>query len=118
MNGKLKSLTAAVLAVVVTVALAFSVSPKVNAATVTYDDASSSYKGSTYYTKLTQVEITGDFRTDIVNIAKSQIGYQEGASEGQYDGTLVANGDNYTEYGRWYGIPNGQWCAMFVSWCA
>jgi len=23
-----------------------------------------------------------------------------------------------TKYGEWYGLPAGQWCAMFVSWCA
>lgn len=23
-----------------------------------------------------------------------------------------------TKYGSWYGLPTGEWCAMFVSWCA
>jgi peptidoglycan hydrolase-like protein with peptidoglycan-binding domain len=23
-----------------------------------------------------------------------------------------------TKFGEWYGLPTGQWCAMFVSWCA
>ena len=48
---------------------------------------------------------TGDQSQDIVNIAKTQVGYYEG-----YDG--------YTKYGDWYGLPNSDWCAMFVSWCA
>ena len=26
--------------------------------------------------------------------------------------------DGTTKYGVWYGIPKGDWCAMFVSWCA
>lgn len=39
----------------------------------------------------------------VVARAKTQIGYKEGAN-------------NLTKYGQWYGIPNGYWCAMFVSW--
>lgn len=42
---------------------------------------------------------------DILAVARSQIGYKEGAG-------------NYSKYGEWYGIPYGSWCAMFVSWCA
>ena len=48
---------------------------------------------------------TGDQRTDIVEVAKSQLGYREGKN-------------NDTKYGTWYGMPNQPWCAMFVSWCA
>ena len=77
---------------------------------------SSSYKSGKYYTRLTQVKLTGNQRTDIVNVAKSQVGYQEGSSSSQLSGT-VYGGKNYTEYGRWYGIQD-MWCAMFVSWCA
>ncbi|MDE6254164.1 MAG: peptidoglycan-binding protein [Lachnospiraceae bacterium] len=77
---------------------------------------SSSYKSGPYYTNLTKVNLTGNKKTDIVNIAKSQVGYHEGNNSSQLSGT--SNGDkNYTEYGRWYGMQD-QWCAMFVSWCA
>lgn len=48
---------------------------------------------------------TGDNRTDIIGVAKTQIGYREGSN-------------NDTKYGDWYGLPNQPWCAMFVSWCA
>lgn len=48
---------------------------------------------------------SGDQAQDIVSIAETQVGYYEG-----YDG--------YTKYGDWYGMPNADWCAMFVSWCA
>ena len=41
---------------------------------------------------------------DVLNIARTQIGFHEGA-----------NNDN--PYGRWYGIPNAPYCAMGVSWC-
>lgn len=41
----------------------------------------------------------------LVAIASSQIGYTEGKN-------------NDTVYGKWYGIPNAPWCAMFITWCA
>ena len=48
---------------------------------------------------------TGDYRIDLISVAKTQIGFREG----EY---------NDTKYGTWYGLPNQPWCAMFVSWCA
>lgn len=44
-------------------------------------------------------------KEEFINIALSQLGYKE-------------TGNNYTKYGKWYGINPGAWCAMFVSWCA
>ena len=48
---------------------------------------------------------TGNMRDDIIGVALTQVGYNEGAN-------------NYTKYGVWYGQPNSPWCGMFVSWCA
>lgn len=48
---------------------------------------------------------TGDMRNDIIGVALTQVGYEEGDN-------------NYTKYGVWYGQPNSPWCGMFVSWCA
>jgi cell wall-associated NlpC family hydrolase len=42
--------------------------------------------------------------TSVVDIAKSQLGFKEGPN-------------NQTLYGKWYGLDNNPWCAMFVSWC-
>ena len=85
------------------------------AAALSYS-GSNSYQSGKYYTALTAVTLTGDQRTDIVNVAKSQVGYLEGSSSSQLSGTSNGSG-NYTEYGRWYGMQD-MWCAMFVSWCA
>lgn len=41
--------------------------------------------------------------TKVLNIARSQIGYDEGH-----------NNDN--KFGRWYGMNNVSWCDQFVSW--
>ena len=77
---------------------------------------STSYASGKYYAALTAVTLTGNPRTDIVKIARSQIGYQEGSNASQLSGEIRGDG-NYTEYGRWYGLQD-MWCAMFVSWCA
>ncbi len=41
----------------------------------------------------------------VVQAALGQVGYTEQANE-------------YTQFGKWYGLPNAYWCDMFVSWCA
>ncbi|MGM9553061.1 MAG: RICIN domain-containing protein [Faecousia sp.] len=87
----------------------------VTASALSYS-GSASYRSGPYYTALTKVNLTGNQRTDIVNVAKSQVGYQEGSSSAYLSGT-VKGSNNYTEYGRWYGMQD-MWCAMFVSWCA
>ena len=117
--------TIATLLTVVTMAVSAFVLTVPEANALTYS-GSSYYMSGQYYQNLIAVELTGNPRTDIVNIAASQIGYQEGSSSTQLDGTLVADGSNYTEYGRWYteytessyNHINSQWCNMFVSWCA
>lgn len=40
----------------------------------------------------------------VVEIALGKLGYKEA-------------GNNDTIFGKWYGINNASWCAMFVSWC-
>lgn len=101
------------------------------ATVVPYDVQAVSYSGSSaymsgpYYQNLKNVKLSGNQRRDIVNVAKSQIGYQEGNNSSQIAGT-VQGSNNYTEYGRWYtyhkddsyNFIDAQWCAMFVSWCA
>lgn len=41
---------------------------------------------------------------DVLNVARSQIGFYEG-------------NNNENPYGIWYGIPNAPYCAMGISWC-
>lgn len=87
------------------------------------NDVSSSYAASEYYERFKQVPITGDGPTDAIAIALSQIGYQEGASDGQYDG-MTSGSNNFTEFnynmgdfGVGYGGSSYPWCACFVSFC-
>ena len=48
---------------------------------------------------------TGDQRADIIAVAKTQLGYLEGAG-------------NDTKYGVWFGHNRLGWCGIFVTWCA
>ena len=47
---------------------------------------------------------TGDQRYDIIEVAKTQLGYREVGGK--------------TKYGEWYGHPYVDWCAVFIGWCA
>ncbi|MBR0135647.1 MAG: CHAP domain-containing protein, partial [Clostridia bacterium] len=93
--------------------------------TMTYTP-SSSYASGQYYTRLRAVQLTGNQRQDLVNVALSQLGYHEGNSASQLGGNSTSGEYDYTEYGYWYGKIVlgrdsglwGAWCAMFVSWCS
>lgn len=102
-----------IIALALSAALSVSMSAQVSALQYT---GTGSYMSGKYYRQLRQVALTGDPRTDIVAIARSQLGYQEGASVNQLSGEIYG-GVNHTEFGAWYGMQD-QWCAMFVSWCA
>ena len=43
--------------------------------------------------------------SSIISVALSQLDYEEGPR-------------SYSKYGEWFGVPQGDWCDMFVSWCA
>ena len=61
------------------------------------------------------LELTGVWADDLITVARSQLGYTESALNfvvGESGRTY-----GYTRYGDWYGMPYGDWCAMFVSFC-
>ena len=59
--------------------------------------------------------LTGDWAEDLLRVAESQVGYTE--SELNYVAEDPWHPKGYTRYGAWFGIPYGDWCAMFVSFC-
>lgn len=61
------------------------------------------------------VELTGDWREDLIAIAETQIGYHE--SERNFIIDEDGKQQGYTRYGEWYGSSYADWCAMFVSFC-
>ncbi|MCD7918518.1 MAG: CHAP domain-containing protein, partial [Clostridiales bacterium] len=61
-------------------------------------------------------ELTGDWATDLVAVAQSQLGYAESTANFTLDED-GATRKGYTRYGAWYGNAYGDWAAMFVSFC-
>ena len=53
---------------------------------------------------LSQVDADTPAQLLILKVAQEEVGYIEGKN-------------NYTKYGEWFGTPNCQWCAEFLSWC-
>lgn len=62
-----------------------------------------------------RVELTDDWNADVLAIAITQLGYTE--STRNYEVQPNGSHKGYTRYGAWYGIPYGDWCAMFCSFC-
>jgi len=59
--------------------------------------------------------LTGVWQTDVVEVAKSQIGYYESSVNTVTD--KDGNTRGYTRYGAWYGSSYGVWDATFASFC-
>lgn len=79
-------------------------------------DPYSRYESADYIdTALANVLLTGRWSEDVLAVAKSQLGYRESKTDYVLDEKGIRKG--YTYYGDWYGIPYGDWCAMFVSFC-
>ncbi len=79
---------------------------------------STAYSESVYCRNLRELTLTGDYRTDLVNVALTQVGYHEGANSRERDGSNLTSDGNWTEYGYFSACDGYAWCAMFISWCA
>ena len=80
------------------------------AASPNTSNMSTSYQSGPYYTKLMQVQLTGNQITDLIAVAASQLGYHESNSASDLTGTGTGTG-NCTEYGRFNGTNGYAWCA-------
>ena len=81
-----------------------------------YADATADVETADIWEKtMSRVVLSGDSRSDLLAIARTQLGYEESTRN------YVVNDDQtirgYTRYGAWYGDHYGDWCAMFVSFC-
>ncbi len=61
-------------------------------------------------------DLNGDWRNDVISIAKTQLGYTE--SEKNYAVLESGLTRGYTRYGAWCGSPYTEWDAAFCSFCA
>lgn len=69
----------------------------------------------TWKKTMEDVILTGDWREDLLNIAMTQLGYEESEVDFIVDENGVKQG--YTRYGEWYGSSYADWCGMFISFC-
>jgi hypothetical protein len=120
MKNKDLALRTALLCLALAVALGALSGVGASAADLRYSP-SSAYRNSSYCAALLAVELTGDQRRDVINVALSQAGYREGDSEGELDGSNPSGTGNYAEYNRFYGKIGDSyayaWCGSFVYWC-
>lgn len=70
---------------------------------------------STWKKTMADVVLTGDWREDLLNIAMTQLGYEESEVDFIVDENGLKQG--YTRYGEWYGSSYADWCGMFISFC-
>lgn len=59
--------------------------------------------------------LTGSYRNDLVEIAKTQLGYKESENNFIIDENGVSA--HYSRYGAWDGDEYGDWSLKFVSFC-
>ena len=112
----LKRSLSVILSIIIAVSTMACLTTSVSAISYT---GSASYMSGKYYKQLTNVSLTGNGATDIVNVAASQIGYKSGSSNNDLSGqTSSTSNVKYSEYGRVIGSNPNDWCAYFVSWCA
>ena len=78
------------------------------------DDSADVESSETWTASFASAELTGDWSHDIIAIAHTQMGYRESTRN-----FIMENGHKYgyTRFGAWYGVPYGDWCAMFASFC-
>lgn len=58
-----------------------------------------------------------NYVTSVIAIASAEVGYLEKKSNKDLDNkTANAGNNNYTKYGKWFGLNPAFWCAMFISW--
>lgn len=79
-----------------------------------YSDPGADLESTQTWEKTLPEKLTGIHAKDILTVAASQLGYTESTRNYTVD---EGNTKGYTRYGAWYGIPYGDWCAMYVSFC-
>lgn len=81
-----------------------------------YSDPAADLESPAVWEATLPAELPSDIREAFAAVAESQIGYSESSRNYQVGEDGAMHG--YTRYGAWYGFPYGDWCAMFVSFCA
>lgn len=73
-------------------------------------------RGIAFETVWPDVELTGDWRSDLITVSRLFLGYRESTTETRYDKTLKRS-IGTTRFGKWIGYPYVDWCSAFISYC-
>ncbi|MBQ9249523.1 MAG: hypothetical protein IJ179_04050 [Oscillospiraceae bacterium] len=68
-----------------------------------------------YESAFAALDLSGPWEDNLVAVAKTQLGYTRSSRNFQLD--AYGQKQYYSRYGAWYGLPYGDWSAMFVSFC-
>lgn len=80
-----------------------------------YADETADLETSHVWTATIPSDLTGVWAADLVEVAKSQLGYQESSSNYHVVNESILKG--YTRYGAWAGDPYGDWSVYFTQFC-
>lgn len=61
--------------------------------------------------------MTGNWAEDLVNVAQTQLGYEQSEKNFEIDPADGVTLRYYSRYGQSYGNPYGEWDVMFLSYC-
>lgn len=61
--------------------------------------------------------MTGNWDEDLLNVAKTQLGYEQSEKNFEIDPADGVTLRYYSRYGQSYGNPYGEWDVMFLSYC-
>ena len=62
-------------------------------------------------------EMTGDWNEDLLNVAKTQLGYEQSEKNFEIDPADGVTLRYYSRYGQSYGNAYGEWDVMFLAYC-
>jgi hypothetical protein len=81
-----------------------------------YSDDSADVETAEYWETTLPQQLTGDWPSDLVSVASSQIGYTESTANYRFNQDKTEK-KGYTRYGEWYGNVYGDWSNMFTAFC-
>ena len=82
---------------------------------ICYSNSEADVESAAAWERTIPQSLGDNWAENVVAVAKSQLGYTESTANYEVDENNDIKG--YTRYGAWYGIPYGDWCAMFASFC-
>ena len=81
-----------------------------------FSDPNADVESAAVWERTLPQNLGDNWAENVIAVAESQLGYTESTANYTVldDGATIKG---YTRYGAWYGVPYGDWCAMFVSFC-